>query len=226
MRWLSIARPPAGRENPRKRRKKARLRPRPARRKVAPSMRRRAAGKRMCKSAGTTLAGTADDARHRRGPRDAGCAELPHAAARRPAHGRRSTASCTALFLARSEAIKRAQIVSMCRSSDGSSCELDAADWSVGWIVFVNSDRDDPPERDAREERDRALRRLAGRLDHLEPPRVLVPAGRRRASSTARSCSATCAAPRTHGPSSSVTRVVRASHSAMPSGKPLRCPSG
>jgi type IV fimbrial biogenesis protein FimT len=55
------------------------------------------------------------------------------------------------LFLARSEAIKRAQIVSVCRSSDGQRCEP-GADWSAGWIAFVNRDRDDPPERDAAEE--------------------------------------------------------------------------
>jgi type IV fimbrial biogenesis protein FimT len=56
-----------------------------------------------------------------------------------------------ALFLARSESIKRGKVVSMCRSRDGRSCDYGAADWNVGWIVFVNSDRDDPPQRDARE---------------------------------------------------------------------------
>jgi type IV fimbrial biogenesis protein FimT len=57
-----------------------------------------------------------------------------------------------ALFLARSEAIKRAEIVSICRSSDGQRCDHGAADWNVGWIVFVNRDRDEPPERDPQEE--------------------------------------------------------------------------
>lgn len=56
------------------------------------------------------------------------------------------------LFLARSEAIKRAQIVSVCRSSDGRNCDPSAGDWSAGWIVFVNRDRDEPPERDAAEQ--------------------------------------------------------------------------
>jgi type IV fimbrial biogenesis protein FimT len=56
------------------------------------------------------------------------------------------------LFLARSESIKRGQVVSVCRSSDGLRCDYRAADWNVGWIVFVNGDRDDPPERDAAEE--------------------------------------------------------------------------
>ena len=54
------------------------------------------------------------------------------------------------LFLARSEAIKRAQIVSVCPSRDGQNCEP-GADWSSGWIAFVNRDRDDPPVRDAAE---------------------------------------------------------------------------
>jgi type IV fimbrial biogenesis protein FimT len=55
------------------------------------------------------------------------------------------------LFLARSESIKRGKVVSLCRSRDGARCDYGAADWNVGWIVFVNSDQDDPPERDARE---------------------------------------------------------------------------
>lgn len=57
-----------------------------------------------------------------------------------------------AVFLARSESIKRGEVVSVCPSSDGRSCDNRAADWSVGWIVFVNSDRDDPPTRDPKEE--------------------------------------------------------------------------
>jgi type IV fimbrial biogenesis protein FimT len=56
------------------------------------------------------------------------------------------------LFLARGEAIKRAQIVSICRSVDGQVCDYRAGDWSAGWIVFVNRDRDDPPVRDPGEE--------------------------------------------------------------------------
>ena len=57
-----------------------------------------------------------------------------------------------ALFLARSEAIKRGQIVSVCRSSDGRNCESRSGDWRGGWIVFANRDRDDPPERDSGED--------------------------------------------------------------------------
>jgi len=54
------------------------------------------------------------------------------------------------LFLARSEAITRAQVVTVCRSTDAARCEP-GADWSTGWIAFVNRDRDNPPERDAAE---------------------------------------------------------------------------
>ena len=56
------------------------------------------------------------------------------------------------LFLARAEAIKRMQIVSVCRSLDGQRCDYSGGDWSSGWIVFVNRDRDDPPVRDAGED--------------------------------------------------------------------------
>ncbi|HKP65111.1 MAG TPA: GspH/FimT family pseudopilin [Casimicrobiaceae bacterium] len=55
------------------------------------------------------------------------------------------------LFLARSEAIKRGEVVSVCHSSDGQRCDP-GLDWSVGWIVFANRDRDEPPVRDAAEE--------------------------------------------------------------------------
>lgn len=53
-----------------------------------------------------------------------------------------------ALFLARSEAIKRGQIVSLCPSADGQSCAKQQGAWTQGWIVFVNKDRDEPVVRD------------------------------------------------------------------------------
>jgi type IV fimbrial biogenesis protein FimT len=56
-----------------------------------------------------------------------------------------------ALFLARSESIKRGTVVSVCKSADGSTCANWAPDWNVGWMVFVNEDRDDPPQRDGAE---------------------------------------------------------------------------
>jgi type IV fimbrial biogenesis protein FimT len=56
-----------------------------------------------------------------------------------------------ALFLARSESIKRHAVVSLCRSADSIACANASAGWNVGWMVFVNLDRDDPPQRDAGE---------------------------------------------------------------------------
>lgn len=56
------------------------------------------------------------------------------------------------LFLARSEAIKRGQIVSLCRSSDGQTCADRLVEWTVGWIVFVNAKREEPAQRDEGEE--------------------------------------------------------------------------
>jgi type IV fimbrial biogenesis protein FimT len=52
-----------------------------------------------------------------------------------------------ALFLARSEAIKRGQVVTVCKSADGTTC-LTSGEWTQGWIVFVNKDRDERPVRD------------------------------------------------------------------------------
>jgi type IV fimbrial biogenesis protein FimT len=54
------------------------------------------------------------------------------------------------VFLARSEAIKRGEVVSICKSADGANCN-DAGEWNGGWITFVNTDRDEPPQRDADE---------------------------------------------------------------------------
>lgn len=53
-----------------------------------------------------------------------------------------------AVYLARSEAIKRGQVATICKSVDGQTCAGRAAEWRSGWIVFVNSDHDDPPQRD------------------------------------------------------------------------------
>ena len=53
-----------------------------------------------------------------------------------------------ALYLARSEAIKRGAIVSLCKSADGQNCMNRSPEWNTGWMVFVNLDRDELPERD------------------------------------------------------------------------------
>lgn len=54
------------------------------------------------------------------------------------------------VFLARSSAIQSGRTVTICRSIDGQSCSP-TGDWQSGWIVFLNSDDDQPPERDANE---------------------------------------------------------------------------
>lgn len=56
-----------------------------------------------------------------------------------------------AIFLARSEAIKRNSVVALCKSVDGISCANTATDWAAGWLVFDNLDHDEPAERDASE---------------------------------------------------------------------------
>jgi type IV fimbrial biogenesis protein FimT len=56
----------------------------------------------------------------------------------------------TSLNLARTEALKRRTTVSVCKSTDGASCNA-GANWEDGWIVFANTDGDDPPVVDAGE---------------------------------------------------------------------------
>jgi type IV fimbrial biogenesis protein FimT len=64
-----------------------------------------------------------------------------------------------AIYFARTEAIKRGTVVNLCKTADGEHCANDAASWSSGWMVFVNSDHDDLPVRDPGEP---VLRRYAG----------------------------------------------------------------
>ena len=56
-----------------------------------------------------------------------------------------------AVHLARSEAIKRNGVVSLCPSLEGEWCAPAGTPWHRGWIVFVNRDRDAPAFRDAGE---------------------------------------------------------------------------
>jgi len=42
------------------------------------------------------------------------------------------------LATARSEAVKRAVRVTMCKSTDGANCNAGAAGWETGWIMFVD----------------------------------------------------------------------------------------
>lgn len=55
-----------------------------------------------------------------------------------------------AVHVARKESIMRRKVVSLCPSNDGLRCGT-AADWSRGWLMFENSDRDSPPAVDAGE---------------------------------------------------------------------------
>jgi type IV fimbrial biogenesis protein FimT len=55
------------------------------------------------------------------------------------------------VYLARSEAIKRNGVVSVCPSHDGTACAA-GGPWHQGWIVFVNLDHDSPAHRDTGEE--------------------------------------------------------------------------
>jgi type IV fimbrial biogenesis protein FimT len=54
------------------------------------------------------------------------------------------------VHLARKEAIRRREVVSICPSLDGLTCRP-GRDWSAGWILFQNTDRDTPPVRDTAE---------------------------------------------------------------------------
>jgi type IV fimbrial biogenesis protein FimT len=60
--------------------------------------------------------------------------------ARRNQLASQSNQLVSALHLARSEAVRRSTTVGLCASSDGQACTgPDAEDWSVGWIVFVDT---------------------------------------------------------------------------------------
>lgn len=52
-----------------------------------------------------------------------------------------------AIHAARKESITKRRVVSLCPSSDGETCRQ-SLDWSNGWILFVNDDRDSPPRID------------------------------------------------------------------------------
>lgn len=55
------------------------------------------------------------------------------------------------VHLARKASIVRRRVVSLCPSADGRACDA-AADWSRGWIVFADADRDEPPQVDPGED--------------------------------------------------------------------------
>ena len=63
----------------------------------------------------------------------------------------RQTVEINALFhaihLARKESVMRRKVVSLCPSLDGRKC-TPSRDWSAGWLMFENKDRDSPPRID------------------------------------------------------------------------------
>ena len=63
-----------------------------------------------------------------------------------------------AVYVARSESIKRNGVVSLCPTRNGATCSP-GAQWQTGWLVFVNFDRDSPAARDAGEPLLRAYER-------------------------------------------------------------------
>jgi type IV fimbrial biogenesis protein FimT len=71
--------------------------------------------------------------------------------ARNAARTREVNQFIQAVYLARSEAIKRNGVVSLCPTGGGEAC-VPARQWDGGWIVFVNDDRDSPAMRDSGEE--------------------------------------------------------------------------
>ena len=74
-----------------------------------------------------------------------------------------------AVHLARKGSIMRKQVVSLCPTADGLTCNP-GRDWSGGFLMFDNSDRDEPPELDDGEI-------LLYR--HLASPSVKIAANRR-----------------------------------------------
>jgi type IV fimbrial biogenesis protein FimT len=129
------------------------------------------------------------------------------------------------VFLARSEAIKRAQVVSVCRSMDGRSCDPRSVDWTRGWIVFANRDRDDPPERDSGEDLITSSGGWpGGSITSNRRAYSFRPTTQGVVNGTIIFCDAR---------GSSYARAIIISHTGRPrvaqrdsEGKPLRCPSG
>ena len=74
-----------------------------------------------------------------------------------------------ALYLARKESIRRRRFVSICPSADGIRC-APGRDWTQGWLMFENTDRDEPPDNDP----DEPVIRV-----HTGDPLVRVQANRR-----------------------------------------------
>lgn len=74
-----------------------------------------------------------------------------------------------AIHLARKESIVRRRVVSLCPSPDGRRC-VPGRDWSGGFLMFENTDADEPPQLDDGE---------PVLLRHAAGPRVRITANRR-----------------------------------------------
>lgn len=128
------------------------------------------------------------------------------------------------LFLARSEAIKRGEVVSVCHSSDGQRCDPGLI-WSSGWIAFANRDRDDPPVRDPEEALIASSSGWPGlTITSNRPAYSFRPMAQAVVNGTILFCDARGGAQ---------ARAIIISHTGRPrvaqldaEGKPLRCPSG
>jgi type IV fimbrial biogenesis protein FimT len=127
------------------------------------------------------------------------------------------------IHLARSEAIKRGGVVSLCPGSPATGCATGAADWSVGWLVFLNEDRDRPPALDPDDEILR-FRSPAARITIRSNRNgySFRPVGQLDVNGSIVICDAR---------GSRAARVVIISHSGRPrvsqrdaSGRPLECP--
>lgn len=53
-----------------------------------------------------------------------------------------------ALRLARAEAIKRGEIISVCPSDNNTSCSGGNSDWDKGWLIYANPDGDEVVDND------------------------------------------------------------------------------
>jgi type IV fimbrial biogenesis protein FimT len=56
------------------------------------------------------------------------------------------------IHLAKQTALTSTEEVVICKSRSGNQCEHDQR-WDAGWLIFANSDRDQPPQVDANEAR-------------------------------------------------------------------------
>ena len=56
------------------------------------------------------------------------------------------------VLLAKTEAIKSLKHIVLCPSSDGKYCKTNSFDYSMGWILFINEDKDYPSVRDEDEQ--------------------------------------------------------------------------